>query len=525
MTRRTRFLVNEHPAIAEQWHPTLNEGIELSRLGPGSHKRVFWQCEAGHVWQAQVHNRVAGSGCPECAGYVPRGQKSLAERAPHLLAEWHPRNDVSPDEVGPGSRRRVWWRCGVGHEYQARISSRRSGTGCPACTRAGRRAEPAPLSSMPGLLAQVDPDVIGDVDPGRLPVTSAVRLGWICPKGHRWETKVRHRAIAGTGCPQCAGRRRSPALRTSRPELAAEWHARRNGGLDLARITTGSQRTVWWQCTSCSGEFRAAVFHRVRGVTQCPGCSRRVRYQDLASESPETAALWHPRLNGDLTPRQVKAGANVKVWWRCPAGHEAWSAAVAQVFLGHQACPGCRTRRGISRQETELFAELQHVLTGGMQQRALRTPGRLYRLDMAFPAGEGREAVVEFDGSYWHRGAEARDRAKADDIEASRPHWTVVRVREEPLEVLRPADVTVPLLADPFTAASLVLDHLMTLLPWPAATHERARAYTAEGRRRGQELAERLTAARRPAPHADEAVPPAPSSQWTPATAVQQPLW
>lgn len=91
--------------------------------------------------------------------------------------------------------------------------------------------------------------------------------------------------------------------------------------------------------------------------------------------------------------------------------------------------------------------------------------------------------------------------------------------------MLRPTDITVPLLADPFTAASLVLDHLMTLLPWPAATHVRARAYTAEGRRRGQELAERLIAARRPVPPADEAVPPAPSSQWTPATVVQQPLW
>jgi putative zinc ribbon protein len=80
MTRRTRFLVTEHPAIAAQWHPDLNADLELSRIGPGSHKAAFWLCDAGHVWQAQMYSRVAGSGCPQCAGYVPRGQTRLAPR-------------------------------------------------------------------------------------------------------------------------------------------------------------------------------------------------------------------------------------------------------------------------------------------------------------------------------------------------------------------------------------------------------------------------------------------------------------
>jgi hypothetical protein len=56
MTRRTRSLVNEHPAIAAQWHPDLNADVNLAQIGPGSHKAVFWQCDDGHVWQARVHN-------------------------------------------------------------------------------------------------------------------------------------------------------------------------------------------------------------------------------------------------------------------------------------------------------------------------------------------------------------------------------------------------------------------------------------------------------------------------------------
>lgn len=111
MTRRTRFLVNEHPAIASQWHSELNADLDLAKIGPGSHKAVFWRCDDGHVWQAQVHSRVAGSGCPKCAGYVPRGRTTLSEHSPGLVAEWHPRNDASPDRFGPGSQRKVWWRC------------------------------------------------------------------------------------------------------------------------------------------------------------------------------------------------------------------------------------------------------------------------------------------------------------------------------------------------------------------------------------------------------------------------------
>ncbi|MFJ8469798.1 zinc-ribbon domain-containing protein [Streptomyces swartbergensis] len=63
-------------------------------------------------------------------------------------------------------------------------------------------------------------------------------------------------------------------------------------------------------------------------------------------------------------PGEVTAGADVPVWWPCPAGHEPWSAQVAHVFMGRQGCPRCRKRTHVSRQATELFAEPQHVLTG-----------------------------------------------------------------------------------------------------------------------------------------------------------------
>ncbi|MFF9091440.1 hypothetical protein ACF1BE_34820 [Streptomyces sp. NPDC014991] len=54
---------------------------------------------------------------------------------------------------------------------------------------------------------------------------------------------------------------------------------------------------------------------------------------------------------------------------------------MAHVFMGRQGCPRCRKRIGVSRQERELFAELQ-LVTGGEQQYPLQTPHGRYRLDM-----------------------------------------------------------------------------------------------------------------------------------------------
>ena len=58
------------PAVAAQWHPTLNGSLTPDMVTPGSHKRVWWQCPSGHVWRAAVYPRTGKnqSGCPVCAG-------------------------------------------------------------------------------------------------------------------------------------------------------------------------------------------------------------------------------------------------------------------------------------------------------------------------------------------------------------------------------------------------------------------------------------------------------------------------
>ena len=64
------------------------------------------------------------------------GGVSLKELYPEVAAEWHPtlNGNLKPEMFKPKSGFKAWWRCPVcGHEYQATIQHRTSGTGCKIC--------------------------------------------------------------------------------------------------------------------------------------------------------------------------------------------------------------------------------------------------------------------------------------------------------------------------------------------------------------------------------------------------------
>ncbi len=62
----------------------------------------------------------------------------------------------------------------------------------------------------------------------------------------------------------------------------------------------------------------------------------------LATINPTLAAQWHPTKNGTLTPSDVPAGSNRKVWWRCDKGKDhAWQTTVVSRTDRGRGCPYC----------------------------------------------------------------------------------------------------------------------------------------------------------------------------------------
>lgn len=63
----TNSLATLHPAVAAQWHPKRNGNLTPHDVTTRSELRVYWRCEIGHEWGAQIASRVRNkSGCPHC---------------------------------------------------------------------------------------------------------------------------------------------------------------------------------------------------------------------------------------------------------------------------------------------------------------------------------------------------------------------------------------------------------------------------------------------------------------------------
>ena len=133
-------LASQYPDIARQWHPTKNGALIPDHIAPASNKKVWWICDKGHEYQAVVSSRTQhNGGCPYCANKkVLPGFNDLATKYPEIAAEWHPTKNgaLTPDQVLPGSRRKVWWQCKNGHVWESVIYSRTGSqsSGCPVCT-------------------------------------------------------------------------------------------------------------------------------------------------------------------------------------------------------------------------------------------------------------------------------------------------------------------------------------------------------------------------------------------------------
>ncbi len=193
--------------LADEWHPTKNKNITPEDVTPFSHKTVWWLCKKGHEWQSTVANRANARACPFCLGRRVSNNNNLAFLYPELISEWHPVKNglLKPQNITPGSGKKVWWKCSMGHEWKAAIYSRVRGNGCPYC--AGKLATESDnlYSTFPKLAKEWHPIKNEILSPTELRPRSNKKVWWICSKGHEWEATVNNRAN-GQGCPYCLGK-------------------------------------------------------------------------------------------------------------------------------------------------------------------------------------------------------------------------------------------------------------------------------------------------------------------------------
>ena len=204
-------------------------------------------------------------------------------------------------------------------------------------------------------LSQLYPELVNEWHPSKnqplLPEHfssgSHKKVWWICPNGedHIWKAPI-HSRTKGSGCPICSGHKivNSNSLSEQYPDLAKEWHPKKNKNLRPIDVSPGTHKKAWWKCQK-GHEWDAVIRHRVSGIG-CPYCSNKRVSDDncLATTHPELSKEWNTKKNKGISPADITYGVGRKVWWKCECGNE-WEATVSNRARRGDACPKCRKQK------------------------------------------------------------------------------------------------------------------------------------------------------------------------------------
>ena len=187
-------LQTTYPQVAKQ-----ADGWDPKQYTSGAKDSMDWLCEKNHAYKAPIQERTGkGRGCPYCANKkLLKGFNDLASCYPKIAAE---ADGWDPSEFVFGSKKRMNWRCQLGHTFTGLIINRTQGeSSCPICMN---------HQLLIGFndLATKYPDLAKEAygwDPSKVLTGSAARKRWICSKGHKWNAQISNRCN-GSGCPTCS---------------------------------------------------------------------------------------------------------------------------------------------------------------------------------------------------------------------------------------------------------------------------------------------------------------------------------
>lgn len=248
-----------------------------------------------------------------------------------------------------------------------------------------------------------------NLDPHTLTQGCHTMAWWRCTRGHSYEAQIRNR-VGGIGCPYCAGKKVMIGyndLETFYPEVAKDWNYDKNGILTPTTITYGSNKKVWWRCSTCSGEYEASVVNRTKRGSACPYCANQkvlFGYNDLQSQSPELAAEWSDM--NTIQPTEVTPHSNKKVYWRCALGHEDYLMSIKQ-RSNRQGCPICAQQSQTSFPEQAIYYYIKQIFPDVINRYIFDNR----EIDIFIPS---QNIGIEYNGYFSHMRKSERDAVKKE---------------------------------------------------------------------------------------------------------------
>lgn len=99
-----------NPYLSSQWNYEKNEKLKPSDVTYKASIGVWWKCEQGHEWKADIYNRYCGNGCPVCSNKkVVIGFNNIGHTNPEIAK--YLMNDEDSLNYTNSSGEKVDWKC------------------------------------------------------------------------------------------------------------------------------------------------------------------------------------------------------------------------------------------------------------------------------------------------------------------------------------------------------------------------------------------------------------------------------
>jgi hypothetical protein len=291
--------------LLEEWDYEKNEelGLTPKNIGPKSSKKVYWKCFQGHPsYEAAPGDKtIHNCGCPYCSnrrilpGFNDLETYCKKKNKESLLDEWdYEKNEelgLTPKNIGPNSKKKVYWKCPQGHPSYQMIRDRVNGHSCPYCSN--RRVLPGfndletfchNNNNLEYILDEWDYEKNEELGltPQTISPKSNKKVYWKCPQGHpSYQMELKAKIEDGNGCPYCSNHRVLPGFNdletfchNNLEYILDEWDYEKNEELGLTpqTVTPGSHKEAYFKCPQGHSSYKTTIQIRALMHSGCPCC-------------------------------------------------------------------------------------------------------------------------------------------------------------------------------------------------------------------------------------------------------------
>ena len=339
------FQINDE--LLSEWDYDNNLEIDPLTLPKGFRKAVWWQCSLGHIYKATIPSRNRGKKCPYCMKDTKERdvkEVDLEAVSTDLFNEWDADKNVSlnPHKLKGISIIKAWWRCKYGHRWQALVSNRLRGTGCPYCKSSGSSMPEQGISYYLSYICRVEqririnkreidiylPDYKIGIEYDGLYFHSSEQKrkldnnkDLVAIKSGLYLLRVKEsdtNKMLGDDIIM---------FKADNMGLNYEWALKQLFKI----ISILTENNDFLEIDINVRRDRLKIRERLNLV---------IKENSLAFKYPETAKEWDYEKNGILKPEMFSYGAQDKVWWKCNQGHS-YEATIGSRTNMKSGCPFC----------------------------------------------------------------------------------------------------------------------------------------------------------------------------------------